>query len=330
VVDKTIARKEPKEQRETTRPQTMRRPLCVLPLAGLFATLFAARLAAEEERDFHVVGYLPEYRLSTFDPEQARYVTDLVYFSVEPTLDGDFKRDHVRGGALAKLHAIKAKHRLTLLLCVGGWEHSAGFAQLTASEKARRAFVTNLVKFCRENQFDGVDLDWEHPADDVQRENYGKLMVELKKEGLFVTVAIADWQVLPAAAIEAIDRVHLMAYDAPQRHSTYEYAVSAVARLIKMGVPAGKICLGVPFYGRQIDGSGKSLTYDQIVQEHNPPPTSDEVDGIYFNGPETIRRKTRFAVDENLGGVMIWELGQDAPGERSLLRAIERATGHQP
>ncbi|HWB11851.1 MAG TPA: glycoside hydrolase family 18 protein [Pirellulales bacterium] len=308
----------------------MHRHSCALPLACFIAALVAAAPAADEKPAFHIVGYLPDYRLSAFDPDKARPCTDLIYFSVEPTGQGDLKRDGLHGDDLAKLQAIKAKHRLTLSLCVGGWERSAGFSQIAASEKTRQAFVANLARFCHENQFDGVDLDWEHPADEVQRENYGKLIVELKKTGLLVTVAIADWQVLSPAAIEAVDRVHLMAYDAPKRHSTYEYAVSAVERLIKMGVPAGKICLGVPFYGRQVDGPAKSLTYGQIVQKHDPPPTSDEVDGIYFNGPETIRRKTRLAIDQKLCGVMVWELGQDAPDERSLLRAIERAASDRP
>jgi hypothetical protein len=48
----------------------------------------------------------------------------------------------------------------------------------------------------------------------------------------------------------------------------------------------------------------------------------DEIDDVYFNGPATIRRKTAFALESGLGGVMAWELGQDAPGDRSLLRVI--------
>src|SRR5581483_9812102 len=105
----------------------MQRLRRALSLTCLCASLFATSLAAEEKRAFHIVGYLPEYRLSAFDPAQARHVTDLVYFSVEPTAEGDFKRNHVRGDALAKLQSIKAKHPLTLLLCVGGWGRSAGF-----------------------------------------------------------------------------------------------------------------------------------------------------------------------------------------------------------
>jgi chitinase len=294
-----------------------------------FTAMLSASPASSKQPTFHVVGYLPDYRLADFTADQARIVTDLIYFSAEPTPQGDLKTDHLKSDALKKLQAIKAKHHLTLSLCVGGWGRSAAFAQLAASENPRQWFVASLVSFCRENQFDGIDLDWEHPANDAQRQDYGKFITELKKgcqpHGLLVTVAIADWQVLPADAVEVLDRVHLMAYDAPGRHSTYDYAVSSVERRTKGDVPAGKVCLGVPFYGRAIDGGRESLTYDEIVRKYGPPPASDEVDGIYFNGVETIRRKTHFAVENKLGGIMIWELGQDTMGEQSLLRVIGQA-----
>ena len=54
-------------------------------------------------------------------------------------------------------------------------------------------------------------------------------------------------------------------------------------------------------------------------------PDVDEVDGIYFNGIKTIERKTQFAIKKGLGGVMIWEIGQDASGDSSLLKAIQSA-----
>lgn len=46
---------------------------------------------------------------------------------------------------------------------------------------------------------------------------------------------------------------------------------------------------------------------------------------VYYNGPDTIAEKTRYAM-ENLGGIMIWELTQDAAGEdQSLLQVIGRS-----
>ena len=39
---------------------------------------------------------------------------------------------------------------------------------------------------------------------------------------------------------------------------------------------------------------------------------SDETpDGYFFNSPALITRKTRLAAELGLGGVMIWEVGQD-------------------
>lgn len=308
----------------------MMRRVCYLFAVGAMFTC----AASAEQPAFHIVGYLPHYRLADFDSNEARYVTDLVYFSAEPAADGTLKPSLLDDKGLKKLQSIKAKHQVRLSLCVGGWGRSAAFAVVAGSPDARRRFTTEAVRFCQENQFDGIDLDWEHPANDAERDDYGRLIVELQSAcrplGLLVTVAIADWQTLPAAGINAIDRLHLMAYDARGRHATYAYAVSAVERVAKAGVPKAKICLGIPFYGRRIDDSNQSLTYAEIVRRYQPPPANDEADGIFFNGIDTIRRKVAFARDEGLGGVMVWELGQDAGGNASLLRALHRAASGRP
>jgi GH18 family chitinase len=114
-----------------------------------------------------------------------------------------------------------------------------------------------------------------------------------------------------------------MAYDGDGRHSTYEFAVEAVEKLKRQGVPAAKILLGLPFYGRGVKNRSES-TYAQIFSKHHPALDVDEVGGVYFNGAAMIERKTRFARQNHLGGVMIWEIGQDVPGEASLLEAIHR------
>ena len=44
---------------------------------------------------------------------------------------------------------------------------------------------------------------------------------------------------------------------------------------------------------------------------HLPVAVGLQVDGHYFNGRYTIERKTRYAIDQGLAGVMIWESGQD-------------------
>ena len=44
--------------------------------------------------------------------------------------------------------------------------------------------------------------------------------------------------------------------------------------------------------------------------------------GVYYNGVDTIAKKTAYA-KENLGGIMIWELTQDTSDKgKSLLQVI--------
>jgi GH18 family chitinase len=47
------------------------------------------------------------------------------------------------------------------------------------------------------------------------------------------------------------------------------------------------------------------------VQRHKLGPTVNQVGSDYFNGIDTIAAKTGYALDRGLGGVMVWELGQD-------------------
>ena len=50
---------------------------------------------------------------------------------------------------------------------------------------------------------------------------------------------------------------------------------------------------------------------------------TDEIDHFAFNGRSTIKAKTRYAHQQGLTGIMIWELGQDTTDEKtSLLGAI--------
>ena len=55
---------------------------------------------------------------------------------------------------------------LKIVISVGGANAAAnaGFASATNSDKSRRSFVKNVIKFLRDRQLDGIDLDWEFPT----------------------------------------------------------------------------------------------------------------------------------------------------------------------
>ena len=285
---------------------------------------------APGQGNFRIVGYLPEYRLRSFKPENARLVTDLVYFAVSPRSNGDTGLDQVKPETLQTLEKLRAASGVRIHLCLGGWNRSKGFAALAASPEARQRLAEQLVVFCQKHRFVGVDVDWEHPKSAAELTNHGKLMAELHQafapHKLELSMAVAGWQELSPEAIGAVDRIHLMAYDASGKHSTLEFAQKDLDRLIKRGVPADKICLGVPFYGRKIANHERSMTYGEIVSRYHPAADVDEVDGFYFNGPHTIELKTKLALDRKLAGIMIWELGQDATGPSQLLPLIRKTS----
>ncbi len=286
------------------------------------------RTAGEAPRPLRVIGYLPDYRLATFEDNAASLVTDIIVFSAEPEASGKLNTQRLPAEQLKRLKQIKQRTRVGLLLCVGGWERSKSFPELAAAAATRQRFAQEVIRFCLDQRFDGIDLDWEHPANATEQQNYALLLQDLKagfqEHGLSLSVTMAAWQQLPEAGFKAVDAVHIMAYDHQGRHSTFDGAKRDVQSLRDRGVPADKLVLGLPFYGRGVTKPDRVLTYAEIQQKYAPAPDKDEVDGIYFNGPETLTLKVEYARQAGLQGVMIWELGQDSTGQQSLLRIVRR------
>lgn len=295
----------------------------------VFAVLSSAVSVAADTHspEFRIIAYLPEYRAAAFDPDHARPLTDLIIFAASVSDDGALDTTGLRRFPWAKVRQFKQETRARLILCVGGWGKSKGFPAVATDAARRKTFAESAVRICLEQRLDGLDLDWEHPKDAAEEEGYGKLLAELhsafEPHSLMLSATIAGWQKLTDEAIASVDAIQLMSYDHAARHSTFEDAAKDVQKLLDRGVPASKLVLGVPFYARGVADRNKVANWRQIVEKGKPAPNVDEQDGLYFNGPDTIRKKTRFALDKHLQGIMVWELGQDAPGNDSLLRVIE-------
>lgn len=192
--------------------------------------------------------------------------------------------------------------------------------------------MATIVRFCLDQRLDGIDVDWEHPKNAAEEEAYGKLLADLNSafdpHGLLLSVTVAAGQKLPSAAVFAVDGVQPMAYDREKRHSTFEESRNDVRVLIDSRVPPERIILGLPFYGRDVENR-EAITYAEIAAKFDPAPSADQIGNIYFNGPDTIRHKTEFAIQSRVGGVMIWELGQDAAGDRSLLKVVRETVDNK-
>ncbi len=54
---------------------------------------------------------------------------------------------------------------LKVLLAVGGWNHnSLPFSNMVVDDELRAKFITKTIDFLIKNQLDGLDIDWEYPA----------------------------------------------------------------------------------------------------------------------------------------------------------------------
>jgi GH18 family chitinase len=296
---------------------------------GLLFLFLSLALLAKGESD-QVIGYLPHYRSSAIVTLPYPLLTDLIFFSVEPRTDGSIDSSDAKPATLRKLKTLAKPEGVKVHLCVGGWGKSKGFSKMAADPVTRLSFVGNLTAFLKKHELDGADVDWEHPRSKAEIENYQKLLVELKKafapHGFKLSIAVAGWGTyLKPETIPFVDRILVMAYDQGTPHASFSGAESDMEHWVKRGVPKSKLILGLPFFGR--NAKKKSMTYDEIVRRFKPSPDSDQAGGYHFNGPATIRKKTDYARKEGFGGVMIWELGQDAKGKNSLLHAIGKKKG---
>lgn len=284
------------------------------------------RLAVAYQR---LVAYLPSYRMNSIQPEWFAAIDDLLLYNITPQGSGDLDRSNFSPDALRIIQGKRAKTGMRILITVGGWHDSSGFSQMTSDPNRRKRFIKQLLSFCRTNNLDGVDYDWEFPATTSEEAAYAALLIETKQlfagHRLAVTVAVAHNQRLSSAAYQAVDQVHLMSYDHGRHLPTFEASKADIQRQLSFGVPREKIYLGIPFFGRHRLNDDKVKSYAELSLRHHPANDIDELDGYYFNGLATVQKKVAYAQQQGLAGIMVWELGQDETGERSLLNAIDKA-----
>lgn len=308
-------------------------------MALLTFVLASATRAAERPR---VVAYVPTWvDLKAFaDTIPYDKVTHLnIAFSNPRNDDGDLSFDPRCDAVIAKAHANGVK----VLISIGGGAAAESkvlkprYHRLIAPEQ-RAGFVAKLADYLVAHDFDGLDVDIEGPSINA---DYGGFIADvsaaLKAKHKLLTAALSQGyggKNVPDEALAHFDFVNVMAYDAtgtwapnrPGQHSSMEHARQSIDYWVRHGLSKDRAVLGVPFYGYSFGNNPRkgNVPYNWIVGQFPGAERVDEAgDKIFYNGIPTIRAKTRYVLDERLGGVMIWSLDNDVPGERSLLNAID-------
>lgn len=202
----------------------------------------------------------------------------------------------------------------------------------------------NIKAFVEKYELYGVDFDWEYPENNSQWKAYDLLVVETAKV-TNVSVALPPWYInFSESARECIEHINVMAYDLFDERgdhaNAYVGGYESISKVRSFGFKDEQILLGIPTYGRTTDKSGNAwptirgdgaelgewgnmIKDYPYVDENGKDTTCD----AYLNSYAEARDKTALAIDEGIGGVMIFRAFCDAPytEEFSLHRAVKEA-----
>ena len=257
------------------------------------------------------------------------------------------------------------------VMAIGGWvEGSEKYSKLAASSIKRKKFAQNAADFLKKYGFDGIHFHWEHPAHrggiPEDKQNFVHLLKEVhdvfKPQNLFISAFLRTQSNVLEKAYDVkniakfVDAIAMMTFDyggpwnkkvefhAPMKSNDENNVESRVNHFMQLGVPAEKIILGIPFFGRTFitsnDGNigdkakdqgfdgpfvkeGGFLGYNEFCRlrkEHEWSVSYDSKssqsigkfrkDGlthvVTFDSPRSVANKVKFAVKKNLGGVWVF------------------------
>jgi chitinase len=294
--------------------------------------------------DFMVIGYVQGRNIDTTSIPFHRLTHINFSFAIPAKNGGGL--DALRNwdkliGLVKKAHQNNVK----VFISVGGWSigdapgDDSRFHRMAETKEERNYFITNLMELVRRFNLDGVDMDWEYPdIENRSAEDYVLLMKQLADslhaQNKKLTAAVVHYgnqgEGTKKEIFGIVDWLNLMTYDddkgQPIPHSPYSLVERSFNYWVKQrGLPPQKAVLGLPFYGKP---RGKLTHYKDLVNA-GADPYGDTFDSVYYNGINTIKQKTQFAIKEKMAGVMIWEISQDLNDDRSLLKAINQAAGKE-
>ncbi|MDR2924037.1 MAG: glycoside hydrolase family 18 protein [Treponema sp.] len=169
---------------------------------------------------------------------------------------------------------------LKITLSVGGASEK-GFSNMAADVGKRSAFIADVCAWMRRRNLDGVDIDWEFPANAAERQNYITLLREMRnalndledengKQYSLSTAVSAAYNASMTAAAEIADSLKVMNYDYygswsnttghnanlynNSRKKSDQSTDKSIRSYLNAGIPPEKIMLGVAFYGKVWNG----------------------------------------------------------------------------
>lgn len=320
----------------------------------------AASAPAQAKPEGVVIGYLAAFKgldremqqagldqythldLAFVNPTPAAEVLGPDGLACSPAVEGDSSamvsdrqlRDLVASAHRVGTKVIASLGGAVIPPCGGDWA-------LLLAPQSRAKLVNNLLTMVERYDLDGIDIDLEGElmAGIDSAGNYTPfirdLAAALHARSKILTAATGSYPggMIPDASLPYFDLIGIMAYDAVGptwgapggEHSPYAQAEADLRLWLGKGVPAAKLALGMPFYGRGFGSYRPGWSLGEIAEQFGDKQLAGDVIGqrcggcdyITFNGLPTLERKARLAGAWG-AGVMVWEVGQDLPDGRAI------------
>ena len=255
-----------------------------------------------------VVGYYPQWVQGSFTPDKIDYsvITHVIHSFAWPDEQGNILHyDNMLSQAVNNtVHDNGSK----ILLCFGGWGQSWGFAASMSTPELREIFIDNIISICETYDYDGVDIDWEQPANTTEKNNLTTFITELRQafDDLYpdwiisMAVPVSNWsgQYYDFNQLkQSVDFFNAMTYDihgswtnhAGHNSPLYQSPPgdpdgsvnTGINYLVNTrGIESTKVNVGIPFYGKEYNTSGinQAFTGDVVSRLYN------EYHGLINNG----------------------------------------------
>ncbi len=250
-----------------------------------------------------IVGYYPHWLKSSLPTSKIQFqnLTHIIHAFAWPTASGEI--EYYNGMLDVNLNDKVHEANKKILIAFGGAGLSDGFGSMVTDSLSRTKFVSNVYEFLTKNNYDGIDLDWEFPANEIETKGLTQLIKDLRKTfdlhnpSLLISMAIpaSDWfgkHFEYEKIIDFVDWFAMMGYDisgswfsfaghnAPLFKGQNDWSWNDGYNYLHStrSIPNKKLLLGMPFYGKEFNAAGLyqsqsgnvlDLRYNEVEEKIN-------------------------------------------------------------